>query len=90
VCPQCKKRRQAELDEQAAAVQRAYGVVPVEEYLAKRADHEQAEGEPMSPTFREDWEVGLYEDTVYINYSGSCSVCGLKFDYRADHPLELS
>lgn len=81
-CPRCLGREIKARKDAAAALEAAYGTVPVKEYEQMRRDlpPKACKG---NTDFREDYSV--YNDdegTVTIEYTGACHVCGLSKSFR--------
>ena len=90
VCPACLARVEAEKEGQRAATAEAYGKVPVEEFDALRSEASKPIDRERLRTFREDWEIGVDEDSVIVSYTGACSVCGLCCNIKnEEHSLTL-
>ena len=88
-CPRCMKRAIEEKEAAVVAAKASYGKAPPEEYEAAMAEarkpvvHEE--------TFREDYELGVLESgKFFVNYSGTCTRCGLshEFSHKEQVPLE--
>lgn len=89
-CPRCTRIKLAEFDEQDAAIQAAYGVIPIVEFDKAREElaANKVAFENRQRTFREDYEFyGAEEGVVTVNYSGSCGECGLKLKFSESRPI---
>lgn len=85
VCPRCKAREEARIAELKRRADEAYGKIPVAEFDALRREAETPLDAEKFRTFREDWEIGIFEPDLrqlFISYAGSCSVCGLEAEHR--------
>lgn len=85
VCPRCFHRKQEGVESRKAEVDAAYGKVPVDQFDAMRAEFEKYRDEPMPQNWREDYEIGLYDDgsgAFFVSYSGSCNECGLSHEFK--------
>lgn len=82
ICPRCKDIAEVEKMRQHQEVASSYGIVPVAEFDALRA--EANEPIDLQYTFREDYEIfGAEDGVVQVRYEGECQVChvGTKFDF---------
>jgi len=78
ICPKCCDIADELRNQQVDAAAAAYGKVDSAEYERLREIALQPKP-ALNHNFREDWEIsGAEEGTLYIDYSGQCSVCGLK------------
>ena len=79
-CPRCLKERAEAKARAEEAAEQAYGQVGPAEYERLRF----AANAPVSveDTLREDWEIGIWQDTFRVNYGATCEVCGFTFTYR--------
>lgn len=97
VCPRCLDRAKERLAVLTKAAEDAYGTADRDTYeqlaeVAKAAADEFSEDEIA--TFREDYEVwGACADgpirggAVHVDYTGECSVCGLKTAFTGAQPF---
>lgn len=83
VCPKCKNECLDERKEKVAlaerAAEKAYGVVPPEQYISlkTKADLIKQDDWVTTETFREDYEIYTDEDGMFVvSYSGKCEKCG--------------
>ena len=76
-CPKCKI-------EQAKELKTLYGKVTETEYRARITELEDGDNYP----FREDYELGVYEEEFYVRYHGSCERCGFTVEF--EHKEDLS
>ena len=83
-CPRCAKNHEVAYGKRVAALEKAYGVVPVDEYMAMSGvvDRNVATGPPKN-TLREDYEVGVRDGKFICSYRCSCSMCDLAFNDHA-------
>lgn len=65
-----------------SAVEKAYGVVPKEEYDRLVEDIDSPHGYEECDTLREDYEVYSEDHTLYVYYSCSCEKCGFNFSFE--------
>ena len=74
-CPQCKRNQAKELES-------LYGKVTESEYRSRIAELEDDE----NSSFREDYELGVYEEEFYVRYHGRCERCGftVEFEHKED------
>jgi hypothetical protein len=85
-CPKCFHRATVAAEKEAAFVQAQYGKVPVEDFDRMRATLIPVNANDFR-TFREDYEVGIDDGAVYVDYRGSCSTCGLKATMKETQPF---
>ena len=89
----CKRCTEIELEkfaEREAAIAASYGVVTVEEFDATRRmlDQDKQRFERRQLTFREDYEIyGATDGLIIVDYSGSCTKCGLNVSFKTEHPV---
>lgn len=92
-CPRCRSRRiDAAASALAEAVKKrdeAYGLVGMDVFheLMQEADEARenlhvAEREEGRETFREDYEIGLFDGELFIEYRGGCGVCDLEVKFQ--------
>ena len=83
ICPRCQSGQRVHVADLQRTADGAYGTVSVQEFDAMRSAAEEAAKVELKATFREDYEIGAYDDgMLYISYSGSCSVCGLSAEFK--------
>lgn len=92
-CPRCIKLDQDEISEMRQNILDQYGKITVEayEYLlneyhaaTKNLEYKQSDYSKYS-TFREDYEFyGAETGTLEISYSGQCTKCGLKLQFKEE------
>ncbi|KKN16457.1 hypothetical protein LCGC14_0975660 [marine sediment metagenome] len=88
VCPQCMKNAEETQAENKVAVEASYGVIPSEEYAARR--EEAHEPIALDCTMREDYEIAMnLLGEFNISYSASCSNCGFRFVHRTNRQVDL-
>ena len=81
ICPRCKSAADAVSVQRREEVERAYGRVAPEKYIEMLDNADAKDREGISPTFREDYQIGLTADGVFfVSYRGACE-CGAAFDY---------
>lgn len=99
-CPRCydqKVQSVVRADKLEREAQLQYGKVSAEEYIAlvKRAsDKRLATADELNrfeQTFREDYDIGLSKETgnFVVRYTGRCSVCGLKVDFKHEQEVKV-
>ena len=87
VCPRCVTRAKKTEADQLAKVMATYGKIPVAEFDAARAAIKPVRDEDHR-TFREDYEIsGASDGDVTVDYSGGCSTCGLRLNFKEHHPI---
>lgn len=88
VCPECLKKARAKKTELDKAVKNAYGKVSREEHrrLTLVADDFVV---PNCRTFREDYEIGIWEGKFFIGYFGKCRECGLEKSFKHEEQFPL-
>ena len=89
VCPMCYAGATTKRDEARRVAAEAYGKVPVEEFDRLRAEGDCEIDTEDLRTFREDWDIGVYDceanrpsSHMLVSYEAQCSVCGLKVDFK--------
>lgn len=88
-CPRCiarKERRNADLTQQ---VKDAYGSMPLEEWLNLRDMTLRDIDEKVDQTFREDWEIGVFNGEFFVQYKGFCGTCDLRYEFTYDQPIKV-
>ncbi|MEU3476429.1 hypothetical protein [Rhodococcus sp. NPDC006774] len=90
-CPKCKRDRETKLAKLDADIASQYGKVTVEAFdeLRRRATEERTAKINLH-TFREDYEIGVYDGEFYISYTGGCSVCGITHSFKHEAKLDLA
>jgi alkylation response protein AidB-like acyl-CoA dehydrogenase len=89
-CPRCQKALDGTVDTLARRMADEYGKIPVADYtdLQNRLAEAAVKAKAGSQTFREYYEVyGACEGDVTVDYSGSCSTCGLSLQFKDHHPI---
>jgi hypothetical protein len=87
VCPRCVARARASADAQVAQLNADYGAIPLEEFDQRRAQIPEVHSQDYC-TFREDYEIyGAATGTVKVDYSGTCSACGLELSFTDERPI---
>lgn len=86
-CPRCFDREKAKHDEKMAELKAKYGKVSADEWsvISKRITERP---DVDTETFREDWEIGMYEGIFEVSYSGRCEKCGLAHQFK--HKSEIN
>jgi hypothetical protein len=88
ICPRCLRREEARLSDLQRRTAEAYGVLPVAEFDAMRAEANRPIDTAKLTTFREDYEIyGAEEGHVVVSYSGSCSTCKLNHKIHTDEQI---
>ena len=89
ICTNCVRIANKKLLSLKVEIEESYGNIPREDYEAKRAEYRKLQSDSLeypSPTFREDYEVGLATDAgpdstiVVFDYSGRCTECSWGID----------
>lgn len=83
-CPQCKRDHEAAEASHAKALLEAYGKVSRDEYI--RLLEQSKAPVKLEPTLREDYEIGIYRDELFIDYTGQCKVCGFQLHFKHTQP----
>lgn len=90
-CLRCAARREAELAAEQVGIDEDYGQVPVDEFDQRRLDLANKRAEPVKETFREDWEIGVFDDgEFFVSYRGGCSVCDLRHEFKHAEALDVT
>lgn len=85
-CPQCLARAEAAHADLQRRASEAYGVLPLAEFDALRAEAEKPVA--VNERWREDYEIyGAESGTVHVSYTGSCTVCKLSIKFSDEHPI---
>jgi hypothetical protein len=71
ICPKCKKEK----DGKAKVSEEAYN------HLKNKTVNEIRYSTTSDYTFREDYEIGVYENEFTVDYNGSCSKCNFEYSY---------
>lgn len=80
-CPRCLAQQEASHRERLAEVNRQYGKVPAEEFIAALQEAEKPL--EIEENFREDYELGLSTDgSFYVSYTGRCILCEFTFTFK--------
>lgn len=89
VCPRCHRQYVEIAAKVAADVEAAYGNVPAEQYLDMLKNSQKPKEEEGS-SFREYYELGVSADgSFYVRYSGRCTVCGLRHEFKFDNSVSM-
>lgn len=91
-CPRCMDLNAKEITAMEERLRDSYGKIPVDEYETMReavveAQYNRDANNAYSKyaTFREDYEFyGAENGTLEISYSGQCTKCGLKLQFREE------
>lgn len=87
ICPKCKLAFEVEQQRQSENLNKSYGRLPVDEWLARR-DKIKVVPSVQDTTLREDYEIGTDEDgTFSISYSCSCA-CGFSWKYKHSEDVQ--
>lgn len=86
ICPRCSARQLREIRDREAAANAAYGVLPIAEW--KVLDEAARLIPAPKQTLREDYEIGVVEDRLCIDYSGSCYECRLTVRFTHESIVE--
>lgn len=89
-CPRCVAQKEQRNEDLTKQVQDAYGQMPLEEWLAFRDVTQRDIDEKLDSTFREDYEIGTLDGEFYVRYKGACSVCGLRYEFKHDHTIDVA
>lgn len=87
VCPFCLAQAEAEKSILQSRVLDDYGVLPIEEWDALRAEAAAELDENKLTTFREDYEIYIADTTVHVTYSGHCQTCGAGVDFKDERTI---
>lgn len=91
ICPRCLARAQKSAADMTASAMDSYGKVSVKEFDERRrkadAFAKDALDERQLTTFREDYEIGLYQGAIHVTYDGACATCGLALEFRDIRPV---
>ena len=88
-CPRCvvrKKQRNAELTQK---VKDAYGSMELEAWLSLRDATELEIAETVDNTFREDYEIGVFDGEFFVSYKGACGTCNLRHDFKYEQDVNV-
>lgn len=86
-CPRCRRRGHTEYETKLAKVMASYGKVPVGEFDEARRSLA-SPGADQLQTFREDYDInGADDGEVVVDYSGSCTKCGLRLGFTVRKPI---
>lgn len=78
-CPVCEAVIMAKHNKKQQKVKDKYGQIPIDEFMALKADADKAPEIPE--TLREDYNIGVSGEILVIKFRCSCKTCGLKFEY---------
>lgn len=80
ICPKCKKDDDEKWKIHEERLATSYGKMPVDEYMKLRA----LKKEEPETTLREDYDIGLYDGSFYVDYSAKCSCCDFEFNFKKE------
>lgn len=85
-CPACVKRLDVAVGEAERAAEKAYGVVPVDEWMKLRDTVAAAQAKRDEPeqTLREDYEIGVSDGVFEVDYRAHCSKCQWSYAFKHD------
>jgi hypothetical protein len=70
------------LSKARATLEQSYGKIPSQEYLAAMRKIDET---PMPrDTLREDYEIGIRENSLVIEYFASCGACKFSHTFKSD------
>ncbi len=78
-CPECEKNQNKDFEEKKAKLNKKYGKMDMEEFLAAHDKLAKEITKELEETLREDYEIGIWNGEFNINYSAHCSECGFSF-----------
>lgn len=82
LCPRCVDNANTNQQELQSRVIEEYGKLPLTEWENLRKLANAGVDKEVFTTFREDYEIyGADTGTITINYSGTCTICGLSVQY---------
>ena len=79
-CPKCVDEIMRDHERQVAAVRDLYGKIPADDYVRKIRDAECAPS--IEETFREDYEIGLWDTELHVHYRGACTECDFSVEFE--------
>lgn len=83
ICPRCASKHEEHVKVLIAALDEAYGKVPVEEFDRLRSECDAEARKELEQTFREDYEIwGAEDGELNVSYSGGCRECGLGHKFK--------
>ena len=88
-CPRCLKRRAMEVENKETEVGAAYGKVTVERFDQMRAELESLKTDEVDNTFREDWEIGVFNGEFFVQYKGACGTCNLRHEFKYEQDVNV-
>ena len=88
-CPRCLKRRAMEVENKETEVGAAYGNVTVERFDQMRAELESLKTDEVDNTFREDYEIGVFDGEFFVQYKGACGTCNLRHEFKYEQDVNV-
>jgi hypothetical protein len=87
-CPRCKLVADEKLAAAREKLNEHYGVIPVEKYLREMADVKRQEKAVPEQTFREDYQIGIYDGYFHVSYCGLCIKCNFEFRFNKEQRID--
>lgn len=81
-CPKCEQEKAKNIERKAQEVNDAYGKVSVVEYQHLQKTLDNLINTSLPRTLREDYEIGIDNGVLSINYEAGCRVCKFHYSYR--------
>lgn len=80
-CPECKRRIKESISNFKDELEKLYGKISMSEYHAKLLElkHREIESNGTRETVREDYEIGLVNGRLIIDYAAKCTALGCNF-----------
>lgn len=81
-CPKCSDMRDQAMTKARAALEQQYGTIPAAEYVAamRKLDNTPA----AKASLREDYEIGMVEGSLVIDYRAHCDNCKFTHTLKSD------
>jgi len=86
-CPRCLKRRAVEVENKQTQLDASYGKVPLDRFDSMRHELETLKTDKVDETFREDWEIGVFNGEFFVQYKGSCGTCNLRYEFKYEETV---
>ena len=89
-CPMCKhntEKRRLTLEKECKD---KYGKVSLKEYQILQMKLKNVKNSDQDTSLREDYEIGIFEGDLIIDYKASCSVCDFKFHFKEIKSLNIA
>jgi len=89
-CPMCKlntKKRQLTLEKECID---QYGKISLQEYEKLQTKLKNIKNSDQDTTLKEDYEIGIFDEDLIINYHASCSMCNFEFNFKETKSLNIS